>query len=187
MKTLLKSMPPTATPISGLMTSLTRLFTTPVKAAPIMMPIARSTTLPRATKARNSPIQPGCFGRLKLVLMRFSPCCPRARTSRESVSPALEIGQAAVGVGLDAFLEILGAAQPILLDQLAFGGRLDLVDEAAAHRLARRQDRERGGLGDFEGERLRCAAHLGLRHQEVGEADADGFIPRNPAAGVEQQ
>src|SRR5205085_230786 len=70
------------------------------------------------------------------------------------LSPPLEIGQAAVGVGLDAFLEILGAAQTILLDQLAFGRRFDLVDEAAADGLARGEHRERRGLRDFEGQRL---------------------------------
>ena len=47
-------MPPTTRPSSGLITSFTRLFTTPVKAAPMMMPTARSTTLPRMMKARNS-------------------------------------------------------------------------------------------------------------------------------------
>src|SRR5215208_1225535 len=101
-------MPPTASPITGLMTSLTKLPTTPVKAAPMMMPIARSTTLPRATKARNSPIQPGCLGRLKLVLMRFPLVVRAGGLHGRSLSPPLEIGQAALGVGLDAFLEILG-------------------------------------------------------------------------------
>src|SRR5487761_172707 len=59
-KMLLKSMPPTSRPMSGVRRSLTRLLTTPVKATPMMMPTARSTTLPRMMKARNSPIQPGC-------------------------------------------------------------------------------------------------------------------------------
>ena len=43
-------------PISGLMRSLTRLLTIAVKAAPMMMPTARSITLPRAMKSRNSLI-----------------------------------------------------------------------------------------------------------------------------------
>src|SRR3954454_6365409 len=129
-------MPPTASPITGLTMSLTKLPTTPVKAAPMMIPIARSTTLPRATKARNSAIQPGCCGNLRLVCIGFLPWLFRARGfAGRSLSPPLEIGQAALGVGLDAFLEILGAAQPILFHQLAFGSRLDLIDEAAAHGL----------------------------------------------------
>ena len=45
--------------VTGVRMSLTRLLTTPVKATPMMMPTARSTTLPRMMKARNSPIQPG--------------------------------------------------------------------------------------------------------------------------------
>ncbi len=45
--------------MSGVKMSLTRLLTTPVKATPMMMPTARSTTLPRMMKARNSSIQPG--------------------------------------------------------------------------------------------------------------------------------
>ena len=65
-------------------------------------------------------------------------------------SPTLEIGQAALGVGLDALLEILGAAQPILLDQLALGRRLDLVDKPAPQGFSRRQHGEGRRLCDFE-------------------------------------
>ncbi len=54
-----KSMLPSTSPISGVKMSFTRLCTIPVKAAPTMMPTARSTTLPRVMKLRNSPIQPG--------------------------------------------------------------------------------------------------------------------------------
>ena len=43
--------------------SFTRLFTMVVKAAPMMMPTARSTTLPRMMKARNSETHPGGRGR----------------------------------------------------------------------------------------------------------------------------
>src|SRR5215469_11449986 len=60
-KMLVKSMPPTRRPISGVKMSLTRLFTTAVKATPIMMPTARSTTLPRMMKARNSSSQAGLW------------------------------------------------------------------------------------------------------------------------------
>ncbi len=48
---------------------------------------------------------------------------PTQRPKRGSA--AFEVGQAALGVGLDAFLEILGATQPVLLDELALGRRLD--------------------------------------------------------------
>ena len=48
-------------PRIGLNTSFTRLLTTPVKEAPMMMPTARSTTLPRMMKPRNSVSQDGAF------------------------------------------------------------------------------------------------------------------------------
>src|SRR5262249_36548524 len=56
---LVKSMPPTSRPMSGVKMSFTRLFTTAVKATPIMIPTAKSTTLPRMMKALNSSTQPG--------------------------------------------------------------------------------------------------------------------------------
>ncbi len=52
-------MPPNSRPNSGVRMSLTRLLTTPVKATPMMMPTARSTTLPRMIKVRNSASQAG--------------------------------------------------------------------------------------------------------------------------------
>jgi hypothetical protein len=58
-KMFVKSMPPTIRPMIGVKMSLTKLFTTAVKATPMMMPTAKSTTLPRMTKARNSSIQAG--------------------------------------------------------------------------------------------------------------------------------
>src|SRR5579885_1885702 len=99
----------------------------------------------------------------------------------------LEIRHAAVRHGLDAFAEILGAAQPVLLDQLALGGRVDRVGEAAPQRLAGRDDGERRRLRDLEGQRLGGAAHLGLRHQQIGEADAHRLAAGNAPAGVEQE
>ena len=45
--------------MSGVKMSLTRLETIEVKAAPMMMPTARSTTLPRRMKALNSFTQLG--------------------------------------------------------------------------------------------------------------------------------
>src|SRR5215831_9378958 len=51
---------------------------------------------------------------------------------------APEVGEAALGHRLDALLEVLGAAQPVLFDELALGGGLDFVAQPAAHRLARR-------------------------------------------------
>jgi hypothetical protein len=53
-KRLLKSTPPVKIPIIGLIRSSTRLLTIAVKAAPMMMPTARSMALPRAMKSRNS-------------------------------------------------------------------------------------------------------------------------------------
>ena len=56
MKMLLKSTPPIAKPMIGLRMSFTKLPTMALKATPIMMPMARSTTLPRndeSTKFRD--------------------------------------------------------------------------------------------------------------------------------------
>jgi hypothetical protein len=49
-----KSIPPSTKPIGGMMMSLTSELTIVVKAAPMMIPIARSMTLPRIAKSRNS-------------------------------------------------------------------------------------------------------------------------------------
>src|SRR5262249_58977753 len=61
----------------------------------------------------------------------------------QSILTASEVGEAALGHRLDAFFEILGAAQPVLLDELALGGSFDGIAQAAAHRLARRHHGER--------------------------------------------
>lgn len=71
------------------------------------------------------------------------PCHSGFGANDTAASPPLEIRQTALGVGLDTFAEILGAAQPVLLDELAFGGGVDRVGEAATHRLARRDHGER--------------------------------------------
>src|SRR6266851_3451052 len=101
--------------------------------------------------------------------------------------PPLEIGETAIGHCLDAFLEVLGAAQPVLLDKLALGCRLDRVNKAAAHGLARRQHGERRRLRDLQRQRLGGASHLVLRRQHIGEPDANGFVAGNAPAGIKQQ
>jgi hypothetical protein len=50
-----KLTPPTSTPTGGMITSLTSDETILPNAAPMMMPTAMSTTLPRTAKALNSP------------------------------------------------------------------------------------------------------------------------------------
>jgi hypothetical protein len=54
-----------------------------------------------------------------------------ADQERRVTLPPQEVRQAALGVGLDALTEILGAAQPVLLDHLALGRRLGGFDKAA--------------------------------------------------------
>jgi hypothetical protein len=49
-----KSRPPVIAPMIGMMMSPTREVTIPPKAAPIMTPTARSTTLPFIANSRNS-------------------------------------------------------------------------------------------------------------------------------------
>src|SRR5476651_2203476 len=55
----------------------------------------------------------------------------------------LPVAGTLLGVGLDAFLEVLGLARPVLLGELALGGDLGTVGEATAHGLARRHHSER--------------------------------------------
>src|SRR4051794_10714552 len=74
-------MPPTMRPRIGLITSFTRLFTTPVNAAPIMIPTARSTTLPRIMKARNSVSHEGVLSEARLADIGLFP----AKRSRGAV------------------------------------------------------------------------------------------------------
>jgi hypothetical protein len=65
--TALKSTPPTTRPMSGLTRSSTIEVTMAVKAAPMMIPTARSMTLPRAMNSLNSliiPDFPRCSGSL---------------------------------------------------------------------------------------------------------------------------
>ena len=54
MKMLQKSTPPVTTPIGGMMMSSTSDLTMVEKAAPMMMPTAMSTTLPRSANSLNS-------------------------------------------------------------------------------------------------------------------------------------
>ena len=42
-------------------------------------------------------------------------------------------------------------------------------------------------MRDFERQGLGGAAHLGLRHQQIGEADPHRLVAGDAAAGVEQQ
>src|SRR5579875_44686 len=56
-------------------------------------------------------------------LLPPNPCAPPARGSMP-----VEIGQAALGHRLDALGEVLAAAQPILLDQLALADRRGHID-----------------------------------------------------------
>src|SRR5438445_8501541 len=48
--------------------------------------------------------------------------CLAFASERFGGSAVLEVGKALLGPGLDAFLEVLGLARPVLLGQLALGG-----------------------------------------------------------------
>jgi len=62
----LKSTPPIASPIGGMMTSTTSEFTILPNAPPITTPMARSTTLPFIANSLNSDASPMCFSPKKL-------------------------------------------------------------------------------------------------------------------------
>src|ERR1044071_9358285 len=114
-KKLEKSTPPSARPIGGMITSLTRELTIVVKDAPMMTPIARSTTLPRTANFLNSvntdmgghphfsgavrltPNAPGWSTvRLRLIALRVRNKLPRNRqitaSQRQSQQGAQIIG-----------------------------------------------------------------------------------------------
>src|SRR4029077_12210524 len=78
-------------------------------------------------------------------------------------SAALEVADALLGVGFYALLEVLGLARPVLLGELALGRFLGAVGEAAAHGLARRQERERRRLRALLGEIHRPPSPAGQR------------------------
>src|ERR1041385_2752072 len=56
MDQLLKSIPPSRSPIGGIITSFTKLWTRPLNAPPTTIPTARSTMLPRSANSLNSVI-----------------------------------------------------------------------------------------------------------------------------------
>src|SRR5207237_8164749 len=101
--------------------------------------------------------------------------------------PALEVREATFAHRLDAFLEVLRPAQPILFDELALGGGFDRVAQPAAYRLACRYDGKRRRLRDFERHRLSGAADFFEWHQQIGEPDPHRFVTGNSAPGVKQQ
>ncbi len=121
----------------------------PRSALPALLPaVVAQRSLLRLKRAAVRPVRPGPGGPGPSAELAT---CGRgtASTGTESFLPALEIREAAVGHCLDAFLEILGAAQPVLFDELALGRGFDGVAEPAAHRLARRHDGERRRLRDL--------------------------------------
>src|SRR3990167_3765580 len=77
---------------------------------------------------------------------------------------ALPVARPFLGVGLDAFLEVLGLARPVLLGEFALGGDFGRVSEAAAHGLARRLHGKRRAFGDLGGKCQGRLAHVGQRH-----------------------
>ena len=99
----------------------------------------------------------------------------------------MEIGEPAVGHCLDAFGEVLGAAQPVLLDQLALGRRLDGIDEAAAQRLSRRDHASGADWAISRASACAAPRTSACGTKQVGETDAHRFVAGNAAAGVEQQ
>src|SRR5215470_11483301 len=60
-------------------------------------------------------------GRLWIPGLRASHASRNDEGREAGALPPLEIGGATLGGGLDAFLEVLGGAQPVLLDQFVIG------------------------------------------------------------------
>jgi hypothetical protein len=63
-----------------------------------------------------------------------------------------EVGDAALGHGLDAFLEVVGQAQASLLGKFVLGRHPDAIGEIGPHGRSPRDQAERCVLRDFSGE-----------------------------------
>src|SRR6478609_1138152 len=128
-------MPPVTAPIIGMMTSPTSEFTMPENAAPMITPMARSTTLPRSANFLNS--------------------------SSMAMSPPLRHGRAQPSKGRRAFARLVPATTR---NRLLTAPRHPLIDQAGVHHrlahsglrlLARRHHRQPHGIGALADERHR--------------------------------
>src|SRR6185437_10672562 len=99
--------------------------------------------------------------RLRLPLIRrFAPPSPTrgegtryaAFATTTTPLPSLKVRHTPFGGGFDAFLEILGDAQLVLLDQFVVGRGQHAVGEIAAHGGAGRDQAERRAFRDLGGE-----------------------------------
>ena len=113
--------------------------------------------------------------------------CRSFRNDNSEPHRPLKFGDAALLGGLDAFLEVLGGAQPRLFGEFVVGGGEHALGEAGAHRGAGREQAERRALGDLLRELHGGVADLILRHAFVGQPHPAGFLAGHPPAGVEDQ
>ena len=95
----------------------------------------------------------------------------RLRRSAVALTPSLKSSVAQLG----------------LLGEFVVGGGQHAVGEAGAHGGAGGDQAERRAFGDLGGELHRLSPHLVLRHADIGEAHAGGFLAGDAAAGVEDQ
>src|SRR4051794_15532216 len=102
-------------------------------------------------------------------------------------SLAGEIGGPALRRGFDAFAEIVGHAQAILLGEFVIRRMLDAVRESRAHGGAGRQKAERRAFGNFLRERHRGRANLVLRDQDARQSHRQCLLTSDAPAGVEHQ
>ena len=105
---------------------------------------------------------------------------------RRRGSAALEVGQAALGRGPDAFLEVLGLRRRSCSSSSWSVAALTSLGQVAAHRLVDREDGERGGAGDLDGRRrgpppAGSSSGTSLSHRPLANASS----PVDAAARVE--
>src|SRR5215472_14180676 len=93
----------------------------------------------------------------------------------------------ALGDRLDTLAMVLGAHQPILLDEFDIGLRANRFHQAAARRAPGRDDRQWRVLGDFGGQLGGFVTQLLGLHQHVGKAPRVGLFSADTAAGEEHQ
>src|SRR5262249_51225644 len=109
---------------------------------------------------------------------------PRGR-SVCSALPAFEQGSPAFEAGPDAFGPVGGAAEAVLLVQVAVDRLPYPLREPVAHGPADRGDGKGGRVGDRRGELVGGLAQLRGGNQTVGEADLPGASAVDADRGVQ--
>src|SRR6202035_3614424 len=115
-----------------------------------------------------------------------SPCwlssCPLHEVEsrpRRVPSVPLELGITAFEARCDAFPEVFGMAQSVLLGGLAVEALSDLVHEVGAHGGPNGGHRQRRRCGDLSGQRVCGGTQLGFWRQLIAEPQSECLAARH--------